>query len=44
MTVEEYDERADNYTVLLIDGRRKYLVEPSELRIPRFMLLSTANI
>jgi hypothetical protein len=40
VTVEEYDANACNYTVALADGRKKYWVEPDDLRIPRFMLMS----
>ena len=43
-TVTDYDELGGTYTVTLADGRCKYFVEESELRIPRFLLLSSANI
>ena len=44
VTVVEYDANGDTYTVQLSDGRCKYFVEPEDLRIPRFLLTSTANI
>ena len=43
-TVVDYDRSGGVYTVELRDGRRKYFVEPDDLRIPRFLLLTTANI
>ena len=43
-TVAEFDETGCTYTITLIDGRQKYFVEEEDLRIPRFLLLSTANI
>lgn len=43
-TVVEYDENGCTYTVALADGRLKYFVEEEDLRIPRFLLLSTGNI
>lgn len=43
-TVSEYDELGGHYTITLTDGRSKYFVEEGDLRIPRFLLLSTANI
>ena len=42
--VTDYEDGGMTYTVQLTDGRLKYFVEESELRIPRFLLLSTANI
>ena len=43
-TVTDYDEHGLTYTVGLADGRLKHFVEESDLRIPRFLLLSTGNI
>jgi len=43
-TVTEYDEHGCTYTVQIVDGRCKYFVEEHDLRIPRFLLLSTANL
>ena len=43
-TVTDYDAGGDTYTVRLADGRSKYFVEPSDLRIPRFLLKSTGMI
>lgn len=43
-TVTDYDEYGLTYTIRIVDGRFKYFVEESDLRIPRFLLLSTANI
>jgi hypothetical protein len=42
--VESYDAGGGTYTVVLQDGRFKYFVDEEDLRIPRFLLLSTANI
>ena len=43
-TVVDYDENGGTYSVSLTDGRCKYFVEEEDLRIPRFLLLSTANL
>ena len=43
-TVVDYDDGGLTYTISLVDGRHKYFVEETELRIPRFLLLSTANL
>ncbi len=42
--VVDYDAAADNYTVQLADGRFKYFVEPEWLRVPAFLLTTTAMI
>lgn len=44
VSVTEYDDGGDTYTVQLADGRYKYFVEAEDLRIPRFMLLSSAEL
>lgn len=43
-TVTHFDDGGFTYTVRLTDGREKYFVEEEDLRIPRFLLLSTANL
>ena len=43
-TITDYDEHGMTYSVALVDGRCKYFVEEDDLRIPRFLLLSTANL
>lgn len=42
--VTDYDEYGCTYTIQVSDGRLKYFVEEGELRIPRFLLLSTGYI
>ena len=42
--VVDYDAGGATYTVQVADGRCKYFVEEDEVRIPRFLLLSTASI
>ena len=43
-TVVDYEDGGMTYTISLVDGRHKYFVEETDLRIPRFLLLSTANL
>ena len=43
-TVVEYEPEGATYTVQLADGRYKYFVEPDYLRIPGFLLQSSAMI
>ena len=43
-TVIDYEDGGGTYSVRLVDGRCKYFVEEEDLRIPRFLLLSTASI
>ena len=44
--VRDYDVMGGSYTIELADntGRLKYFVEAAELRIPRFLLLTSGNI
>ena len=44
VTVTEYDADGDTYTVRLVDGRFKYFVEASDLRLPAFLLKTNAMI
>mgnify|MGYP006145811185 CR=1 FL=1 len=44
VTVTDYDALGGTYTVQLADGRCKHFVEVEELRVPRFLLLSSAMI
>ena len=43
-TVTAFEGGGNTYSVELADGRCKHFVEEDDLRIPRFMLLSTGNI
>jgi len=44
VTVTDYDALGGTYIVQLADGRCKHFVEVEELRVPRFLLLSSAMI
>ena len=43
-TVVEYDTCGRSYTIRVSDGRLKHFVDEDELRVPKFLLLSTGEI
>ena len=43
-TIVDYDAGGRTYTIRVSDGRLKHFVDEDELRVPRFLLLSTGEI